>query len=102
MPFIDFAELKGRVHIEDVAQMLALDLRPHGPQLRGSCPTCRSGGDRALVVTPAKQAFYCFGGSVLLAAKRHTSGRTTSVGADHRDHVDVYISFMSFVRTSVV
>jgi DNA primase len=33
------------------------------------CPACKSGGDRALVVTAAKQAFYCFatgeGGDVI-------------------------------------
>lgn len=60
MPFVDFAELKTRVSIHQAVKILALDLRPHGQQLRGACPTCKSGGDRALVVTPSKGLFYCF------------------------------------------
>ena len=74
MPFIDFAELKTQVHIEDVVKMLGLALSPRGHQLRGSCPACRSGSERALVVTPAKQAFYCFGagsGGDLIALVAH-------------------------------
>ena len=62
MPFIDFATLKQRVAIETVLPVLGLAMREHGGQWRGPCPACRNGGDRALVVTPAKAAFYCFGG----------------------------------------
>lgn len=62
MPYVDFVELKANVDIEQVATMLSLDLQKRGAQLRGPCPACQSGGDRALVITPAKQAFYCFGG----------------------------------------
>ena len=54
MPFVDFAELKTRVSIEQAMQMLGLKLVPHGSQHRGACPACETGGDRALVVTPAK------------------------------------------------
>jgi DNA primase len=60
--FVDFSELKQRASIEDVASMLRLNLKPGNNQLRGPCPHCNSGGDRALVITPAKGAFYCFAG----------------------------------------
>lgn len=59
--FIDFQEIKKTVTVEDAAARLALQLKPSGLQMRGPCPACKSGGDRALVITPAKQAFYCFG-----------------------------------------
>ncbi|MEQ9135738.1 MAG: CHC2 zinc finger domain-containing protein [Thalassobaculum sp.] len=60
MPFVDFAALKERVKIEEAAEMLGLRLKTTGQQLRGPCPVCESGGDRALVITPGKQLFYCF------------------------------------------
>lgn len=74
MPYIDFAEIKSRVQIEDVLPFLGLKLTKVGHQFRGPCPVCRRGGDRALVITPDKKAFYCFaaekGGDVLaLVAK---------------------------------
>ena len=77
MPFVDFADLKSRVSIEKVLDMLSLELAPRGAQLRGPCPVCRSGGERALVVTPSKQAFYCFGaksGGDLIALVAHIRG----------------------------
>jgi hypothetical protein len=58
---VDFAELKQRVSIEQVAAWLGARLKPHGPQLRGPCPICKAGGDRAFVITPAKGCYYCFG-----------------------------------------
>jgi DNA primase len=64
VPFIDFGALKERVSMEQAMQLLGLQLRPHGHQLRGPCPVCRTGGDRALVVTPGKQLFYCFAGKI--------------------------------------
>lgn len=60
MGFIDYAELKTRVSIHDAIQKLGLDLKPAGHQLRGFCPQCKAGGDRALVITPDKSLFYCF------------------------------------------
>lgn len=57
--FVDYAQLKQAVTIEQTAQWLGLELKKYGEQLRGPCPL-HGGGDRALVVTPAKQAFYCF------------------------------------------
>ena len=60
MGFIDYAELKTRVSIHDAIQKLGLELKPAGHQLRGFCPQCKAGGDRALVITPDKSLFYCF------------------------------------------
>jgi DNA primase len=72
MPFIDFNELKARVSIEDGMNMLGLQMRLHGSQYRGPCPACDAGGDRALVITPHKDAWYCFaarkGGDVIALA----------------------------------
>ena len=58
---IDFAELKQRVTIEQAAEWLGLQVKKSGGQLRGVCPVCKDGGDRALVITPAKGLYYCFG-----------------------------------------
>jgi hypothetical protein len=60
MPFIDFADLKSRATIMQAAQLLNLTLKASGNQQRGPCPTCNSGGDRALVITPERGLFYCF------------------------------------------
>ena len=69
MSFIDFQELKGRVDIQAACSFLQLDLKPNGKQLRGACPSCPSGGERSLVITPEKGAAYCFtakkGGDVI-------------------------------------
>jgi hypothetical protein len=58
---IDFAELKQRISIDRAAEMLGLQLKKAGAQLRGPCPICKDGGDRALAITPAKGLYYCFG-----------------------------------------
>ncbi len=60
MPYIDFNEPKQRYTIEQVAPFLDLTLKRTGDALRGPCPACQSGGDRAIVVTPAKGVFYCW------------------------------------------
>jgi DNA primase len=60
----DFQRLKQEVTIEAAAQFLQLELRPMGAALRGPCPACLNGGDRALVVTPSKQLFYCFAAGI--------------------------------------
>jgi DNA primase len=85
MPYVDFAELKIRVSIEQAAQMLGLTLVPHGSQSRGPCPVCKSGGDRALVVTPAKGLFYCFAkktGGDAIALTAHIRGIQVKEAAD--------------------
>lgn len=79
MPFVDFVELKTRVSIEQAVPLLGLKLTPSGAQLRGRCPVCKTGGDRTLVVTPAKNLFYCFaqkigGDQIALAAHVKGSG----------------------------
>lgn len=61
MAQVDFADLKSKVRIEQVIEMLGIKLKPSGHQLRGPCPICADGGDRAFVVTPSKGLFYCFG-----------------------------------------
>jgi DNA primase len=71
--YIDFAELKERVSIEDVFPMLDLEMQQKGDQWRGPCPACDS-RDRTLVVTSSKQSFYCFAarkGGDLIALVAH-------------------------------
>jgi hypothetical protein len=60
----DFSALKERVSIEQAAQNLGLQLKNTGAQLRGPCPACKSGGERALAITPSKQLFYCFSAGI--------------------------------------
>lgn len=57
--YVDFEDLKKRTTIEDVAQLLGLQLKKAGDQLRGPCPI-HPNGDRAFVITPSKGLFYCF------------------------------------------
>jgi len=64
MAYIDFAQLKADFPIEDCFEKLGLHMKRRGEAFRGPCPICRSGGDRALVVTPAKHSFYCFGAKI--------------------------------------
>jgi DNA primase len=85
MPFVDFAELKTRVSIEQAMQLLGLNLLPHGSQVRGPCPVCKSGGDRALVITPAKGLFYCFAAKIggdVIALTAHIRGTTVKEAAE--------------------
>ncbi|WP_133122930.1 CHC2 zinc finger domain-containing protein [Zhengella mangrovi] len=85
MPFVDFAALKQRVRIEGVLPDLGLEMKQSGGQWRGPCPACRSGGPRALVVTPAKSAFYCFGGRTggdVIALVSHIRGLSMKAAAE--------------------
>ena len=66
MPYVDFDDLRQRFSIEQIAQLLGLQLTRRGDQLRGECPACKSGGERALTITPTHRckngaigAFYC-------------------------------------------
>ena len=63
MSFVDFAELKTRVPIEDALKWLGIELKqsPNG-QLRGCCPIHNGTNPREFVVTPAKGLYFCFGG----------------------------------------
>ena len=60
MPYTDFKTLKERFTIEKTAELLGLQLKRTGDALRGPCPACQSGGERAIVVTPGKAVFFCF------------------------------------------
>jgi hypothetical protein len=60
--FLDFNELKSRVSIEQVLQLLGITLKQHNSQMRGCCPIHRGTDQRGFVVTPAKGLYYCFGG----------------------------------------
>ena len=57
--FLDFDEIKSNMTIGEVVEILGLDMKQSGKQLRGQCPVC-GGNDRGLVVTPEKGVFYCF------------------------------------------
>ena len=67
--FIDFQKLKQEIKIEDAMPLLGLQVPQFSDQMRMPCPACKSGGDRALVITKSKAAFYCFaqgeGGDVI-------------------------------------
>jgi DNA primase len=70
--FVDFAEVKERVSFAEALSCLGLELKGSGNQWRGPCPACKSGGDRALVVTEGR-GFFCFslkkgGDQIALAA----------------------------------
>jgi DNA primase len=87
MAFIDFAAVKAAVSIEDAVALLGLELAPASSQLRGCCPRCQRGGDRALVVTPAKGLFVCFGaekkcGGDQLALVAHIAGLSVRDAAE--------------------
>lgn len=82
--YIDFATVKEAVSIEQAVQKLGLKVTKSGNQLRAACPLCKSGGDRALAITPGKNLFYCFaaqagGDQIQLAA--HIRNETTKEAA---------------------
>lgn len=75
--FIDFAELKTRVKIEDAVRELGLQMIQKGDQWRGECTGCKAGGPRALAVNTTKQSYYCFSeakGGDIIALTAHIQG----------------------------
>jgi DNA primase len=40
--------------------LVELKLTKSGDAYRSPCPACNRGGERAIVITPAKAAYYCF------------------------------------------
>lgn len=83
MSFIDFKEVKENVSIEQAVAMLKLDMKRVGAQMRCTCPTC-GGGDRSLVVTPEKNAYYCFSskkGGDVIGLVSHVTGADTKSAA---------------------
>lgn len=71
MPFVDFADVKDAVSFADAISYLNLKFKAAGSQWRGACPTCQTGGDRALVLTEGR-GWYCHaqkaGGDVIALA----------------------------------
>jgi len=69
MPYLDFKQLKDEVRIENACRSLNLTMAKAGAQMRGPCPACKTGGDRAMAINTDKQSFYCFpsrvGGDVI-------------------------------------
>ena len=69
--FVDFSAVKEAVSFSDAIDYLELKLKHAGNQWRGPCPTCNSGGNRALVLTEGR-GWYCFaqkaGGDVIALA----------------------------------
>ena len=57
---VDFAELKKRVDIVQVAEWLGIEGKKNGEQIRSKCPKCDNKSERSLVITPSKQLFYVF------------------------------------------
>ena len=83
--YIDFGELKANTQIEDVIGLLQLTMTQQGNQWRGPCPACGSESDRALVVTPSKQAYFCFAaeeGGDVIAFVAHIRGTAMKAAAD--------------------
>jgi hypothetical protein len=74
---VDYEALRRAVDISAVAEWLGLEMKAANNQLRCECPKT-GGGPRALVVTPARDQFYCWsprcktgGGSLELIAHVH-------------------------------
>lgn len=89
MSYVDFAALKEQISIEQVASLLYLAMKPSGKQTRGPCPACNEGGDRALVITPERGAFYCFAdkqGGDCIALAAHIRGESMKDAADFIHH----------------
>lgn len=62
MAYVDFAELKTKISISQVAQMLGLTLTQKSDQFRGICPIHKGTNPREFVITASKNLWYCFGG----------------------------------------
>ena len=85
---VAFSDVKEKVTFSDAIKLLSLTLtegeKDGQPVYRGKCPTCKSGGDRALVVTPAK-GFYCFAkkaGGDVIALTAHIRGIDVKAAAE--------------------
>lgn len=81
--FIDFEAVKADNPIDQVAERLGLSLKKAGSQLRGPCPS-GEGGERGLVITPAKGVWYSFGlqqGGDVLALVELVNGCSTKEAA---------------------
>jgi hypothetical protein len=75
--FIDFQALKQEITIAAAMPILGLTPSQFSDQMRSPCPACKSGGDRALVITASKNVFYCFAsgeGGDVIALTAHIKG----------------------------
>lgn len=62
--FVDFQQVKEHCSMRKAVELLGLTVKQQNQQLRGACPTCASGGDRVLAITPDRNLFYCFSAQV--------------------------------------
>ena len=79
MSYVNFREIKETITVEQAMIYLGLKMKAEDGAYRSECPTCKAGGNRALVITPEKSAFYCHtakkGGDVIsLVAHIHGTG----------------------------
>ena len=75
--FLKSATNLPRVTVKRV-ELLQLEMKERNNQFRGKCPACKGSGSRSLVITPAKQAFYCFAegtGGDVIALAAHIQGQ---------------------------
>lgn len=73
---VSFASVKETVSLVEGVKRLGLTLTEKDGVLRGKCPACNAGGERALVVTPHR-GFYCFNkkqGGDVIALVSHIKG----------------------------
>lgn len=59
MTYVDFADVKANNPIESAITLLDLKVKRTGDQYRGRCPACDTDDERALVITPDKDAYFC-------------------------------------------
>lgn len=88
--FIDFSELKQRVSITQVLDMLGIaGLKKHGEQLIGPCPLCK-GSKSSFKVTPSKQVWNtfcgCGGGDIIMLVARFRSYGTDNEARKRAAH----------------
>lgn len=61
MSYVNFGDLKSKISIVQVLEILGIELKSTGNQLRGTCPIHGGNNPRGFVVTPSKGVWYCFG-----------------------------------------
>lgn len=83
---VDFYAVKQAHSIGDVAKLLSLSTTDDHGKLRAPCPSCKAGGDRALVITPEKNLYFCFNqkkGGDQLALVSHILGLSIKESAQY-------------------
>ena len=85
MAYHDFQELKSQYSISRVAELLGLETKKSGNQLRCPDPTAEDSSERALAITPAKDVWYSFHhqkGGDQLQLIAHVKGISVKAAAD--------------------